>query len=143
MRVILDTNVFVSYLLVRHRRRKVADVVEACLTDTGIELLAPQELIEEITRVVVEKEHLRKRISQESLEQILTVLRETATLLPFRLENAPISRDPGDDFLLAHGLAEAVDLVVTGDDDLLSLVKVGPLRIISVAKFWDLLFDNE
>ena len=40
--VLVDTNFFVSYLLVRHRGRKVVDVVEACLTDTDIELVAPK-----------------------------------------------------------------------------------------------------
>ena len=75
MRIILDTNVYVSYLLVRNRRRKVTDVVEACLTDSKIELLVPQEIIDEISRVVVEKDYLRSRIPQESQEGLLSALR--------------------------------------------------------------------
>ena len=42
--VLVDTNVFVSYLLDRHRGRKVEDVVECCLTDTDIELVTPKNL---------------------------------------------------------------------------------------------------
>ena len=75
MMVLLDTNVFVSYLLVRHRRRKVVDVVESCLTDTDIELVTPQELIDAIIRVVVEKERLRTHILHETLAGLLTVPR--------------------------------------------------------------------
>ena len=96
--------------------------MEACLTDSKIELLVPQEIIDEISRVVVEKDYLRSRIPQESQEGLLSALREATTILVSRLEYDPISRDRDDDFLLAHGLAEAVDLIVTGDDDLLSLV---------------------
>ena len=73
MMVLLDANVFVSYLLVRHRRRKVVDVVEACLTDTDIELVTPQELIDKIISVVVEKEHLPTHILHETLAGLLTV----------------------------------------------------------------------
>ena len=143
MRIILDTNVFVSYLLVRSRRRKVTDVVEACLTNSKIELLVPQEIIDEFSRVVVEKEYLRSRIPQESQEGLLSALREATTILESRLEYDPISRDRDDDFLLAHGLAEAVDLIVTGDDDLLSLGRVGPIEIVSVAQFWTSLFFSQ
>ena len=143
MRVILDTNVYVSYLLVRNRRRKVTDVVEACLTDSNIELLVPQEIIDEFSRVVVEKDYLRSRIPQESQEGLLSALKEATTILGSRLEYDTISRDRDDDFLLGHGLAEAVDLIVTGDDDLLSLGRVGPIGIVSVAQFWTSLFFSQ
>ena len=73
--VLVDTNVFVSYLLVRHRGRKVVDVVEACLTDTDIELVTPQELIDVIKRVVVEKERLRTHILHETSAGLLSVPR--------------------------------------------------------------------
>ena len=73
--VLVDTNVFVSYLLDRHRGRKVEDVVESRLTDTDIELVTPQELIDVIIRVVVEKERLRTHILHETLAGLLTVPR--------------------------------------------------------------------
>ena len=106
-------------------------------------LVVPQEVIgEEMERVVVEKEYLRTRILNESLVELVNALKALGTIRPPLQEVTPISRDPSDDFLLAHGRQEDVDLLVTGDEDLLSLSEPGSFIIISPAALWALLFGG-
>jgi predicted nucleic acid-binding protein len=54
---------------------------------------------------------------------------------------APISRDPKDDYLLAHALLEAADFIVSGDRDLLALASISPIKIVSPAEFARILDD--
>ncbi len=70
MMVLLDTNVFISFLLARGSRTDVADVVRVGLMDTEIELIVPQEVIDVIERVVGEKEYLQAGISTQALAEL-------------------------------------------------------------------------
>ena len=70
MMVLLDTNVFISFLLARGSRTDVADVVRVGLMDTEIELIVPQEVIDVIERVVGEKEYLQAGTSTQALAEL-------------------------------------------------------------------------
>lgn len=139
MKVILDTNIYISYLLIHGERRIITEVVETCLFDESIGLLAPQELFEELRKTIQGKPYLRDRITQADLDELLEALRAVA-VIPSPLEDlAPLSRDPDDDYLLAYGLLEEVDYLITGDDDLLAIGKIDTLRIVRVPVFHQLL----
>jgi predicted nucleic acid-binding protein len=46
-------------------------------------------------------------------------------------------RDPGDDHAIAAALAAGAAIIVTGDDDLLSLEEYEGIRMLSVRLFHD------
>lgn len=46
-----------------------------------------------------------------------------------------VIRDRDDDYLLAHALVGEADYLVTGDDDLTPLGRVGKLKIVSPSDF--------
>jgi len=48
MKVLLDTNVYISYLLAGSSSRAVVAIVESCLIDPDIELIVPAELLDEL-----------------------------------------------------------------------------------------------
>ena len=48
--------------------------------------------------------------------------------------NARVSRDADDDAVLACALAARADLVVSGDNDLLSLKGFSGIRIVTIAQ---------
>lgn len=52
----------------------------------------------------------------------------------FRKLDEQVSRDADDDAVLACALAARADLVVSGDDDLLSLKSFNIIPIVSVAQ---------
>ncbi|RLT34622.1 MAG: putative toxin-antitoxin system toxin component, PIN family [Chloroflexi bacterium] len=142
MKVILDANVYVSYLLGRRSMGSVTQVVETCMANPQIELIVPPELLDEIRRTLLAKPYLRSRISSEdrtNLHDALVLIAHIPTPLA---EILPLSRDPKDDYLLAHGLIEQVDYLVTGDDDLLALQRIDDLKIVSVPSFQSVLHNE-
>lgn len=138
MKVILDANVYISYLLARRSGRSITEVVEACLSNPQIELIAPQELLAEIRRSVLTKPYLRTHILEDELVALEEALALTARMPSSLADMLPHSRDAQDDYLLAHGLMEQADYLVTGDDDLLVLEQIENLRIVSVPVLWSI-----
>lgn len=139
MKVILDTNIYISYFLAGRKSRTITRIVEACIVSIDIELVVPLELIDEIVDAINRKPYLRKNIRQEDIDDLLEVLSIAATTPPPLESILPLSRDPNDDYLLAYGLVESVAYLVTGDDDLLALNQVDSLQIIEVGDFADIL----
>lgn len=135
MRVILDTNVFLSYLAAPDTERALTWVVRTCLTREDIEIVVPPELIDELSEKVVEKKYFRERVPQEKAAEFIEQLHLLADLSS-PLEDIPVfSRDPGDDYLIAHGIVNEVDYIVTGDADLLVLKRVEHLQIMTPSAF--------
>ncbi len=140
MRALLDTNLFVSYLLTPPGRSgTVGRIVEAAFGGE-FTLLLPEEVPRELGESIAAKPFLRDRIDAGDLLAFITLLREIAELLPAIEEPYPVvTRDPDDDYLLAHALLASADYLVSGDKDLLSLVPVEGLTVLSPAEFARLL----
>ena len=135
MRVILDTNIFISYLLASGRARTITDVVEGCFSDTTIEIISPRELLAELTEKVIEKKYLRTHILQEDLDELVDIITSIARI-PSPLSSIPaLFQDPDDDYLLAYGLVEEVDFIVTGDKALLTLGEFSGVKIVEPHSF--------
>ncbi len=134
MRVLLDANVLISYLLVA-QQSTISTIVEAAF-QRHFTLLIPEELLTELVQTVKNKPHLTKRITHQEVDRLANSLLAVAEFLPPIAEDiAAISRDPADDYLLAYALIGRADYLVTGDDDLLSLGEIGGLRIARPADF--------
>ena len=139
MIVLLDTNVFISYLLTPGERRTITQVVEACFT-VDVDLLVPVELLEEITTTVASSPYLHERIPTEAVEQLIALLKTIAIIPnPLELELPSYVRDPDDDYLVAYGLVYEANYLVSGDPDLLVLEQVGEMHIVSPRSFLEIL----
>jgi uncharacterized protein len=72
--------------------------------------------------------------SNTSREQLLAEVRQLAEVIePVPLPQ-PVSRDPDDDHALALAIAARVDLIVSGDRDLLSLKTFRSIPIVTPAE---------
>ena len=139
MRVLLDANLLISFLLHPERSSAVTAVVRGGILG-HFTLLVPERLLQELAARVTDKPYLAERIDREDLEELVTILRETAAMLPEIEEPIPaVVRDPKDDYLIAHAVLGQADYLVTGDDDLLSLERIDTVRVLSPRQFWDLL----
>jgi len=139
MRVLLDANIFISYLLAAGEDRAIVSVVRAGVLGEFV-LLLPEELLEELARKAREKEYLVQRIAAEDLIALAAILAQVAETIPRFTDEIPaVTRDPKDDYLLAYALVGQADYLVTGDHDLLVLRQVGGTRIVTVREFWELL----
>jgi predicted nucleic acid-binding protein len=71
MRAILDTNIFVSYLLSKRADAVVViHIVESAYLNV-FELLLPEEQIRELRTAVVAKPYLRARISDQEVDELI------------------------------------------------------------------------
>ena len=125
MRVVLDTNVFVTALLHGRISRRVYDAfLQGQLTPVfSGDTLA--ELIDVLTRPA-----LRVLTSETEITQLLAAVQRDGLIVhPTQLVRA--CRDPRDNIFLECALAGHTDVLVTGDLDLLAL---HPFRGISILR---------
>jgi putative PIN family toxin of toxin-antitoxin system len=135
MRVLLDTNLLISYLLTPQQNGVIAQVVEAGLLGR-FALLLPEDLLSELANRVVAKEYLAERITAEQMRALADILAEVSEMVPKIATEIPaVTRDPKDDYLLAYALVGQADYLVTGDKDLLVLGQVEKTRIVTARDF--------
>lgn len=140
MKVILDTNVYVSYLLSRQVTGTIQRVVRACLLAEEVRLIAPQEVLDEL-RDISSPPKLWDLISTSVLDRLSAQLLLVAQIVPVVAKPTTYTRDQKDDHLVVQGILHHADYLVTGDLDLLVLSNVEALRIVSPAAFVDILAD--
>ncbi len=123
MRVVLDVNVLVSALL---SRAGAPGRLLALWLEGAFELVVSEELLAELGRALAYPK-LREHISPEDAADFIALLRSTASMVAGAERPDPISRDPGDDYLLALAKASA-SVLVSGDRDLLVLAPELPIQ---------------
>ena len=135
MRVVLDTNILVSALLVSQGNPAA---IYRAWQEGYFALLICAEQLDEL-RATLHKPAIAARIKPYNAGRLVNQLKELATnvgALP-RVERSP---DPTDDFLLALSEAGEADYLVTGDKSgLLALGHHKTTRIISASGFAALL----
>lgn len=131
-RVLLDTNVLISYLLRPDAESAVGTLLRAFLAGRFV-LLLPEALLEELVVTVREKPPLAQRIPVDELQTLVTLLRQFGETVPrIRRPIPQVTRDPKDDYLLAYALVGATDYLVSGDKDLLALQgQVAGLQLVT------------
>src|SRR5688500_15029621 len=117
MRVSLDTNILISYLLYPKSDGPPSKIVRACFAGTFV-LVLSELIIAELIRNAATRPYLRDRISSEVVGGFVDLLRDFAAETSDVVEPVPAvtpTRDPSDDFLIAHAVLEQVDFLVSGD----------------------------
>jgi putative PIN family toxin of toxin-antitoxin system len=123
LRVVLDVNVLISALL---SRAGAPGRLIALWLEGAFELVVSEELLAELVRALAYPK-LREHISREDASDFIALLRATASMLAGAERPDPISRDPGDDYLVALAKASA-SVLVSGDRDLLLLAPELPIQ---------------
>ncbi len=130
MRVVLDTNVFLSALL--SEKGPPARIVEAWRTER-FDLITSVEQIDEVKRAA-RYDKMQPYVLRAEVGRLVKGLRHAHVLLS-RLPRAGASPDPADDFILAMCLAAEADYLVTGDRALSSLGHFATTRIVTPRSF--------
>lgn len=135
MRVLVDVNVFISYLLGPSRPSPNATIVRGAILG-NFNLLLPEALMQELTARVSTKRYLAQRIDASDLAELASILASVAEMIPkITLPIPAVTRDSKDDYLIAYALVGEADFLVTGDADLLALGEVGAMRIVTPRAF--------
>lgn len=119
MRLLIDTNVLVSYLLYPNSASAVTRLMRR-VEQGEFALVFPDGVTEELHRNVAAKEFLACRIASRSVDELLEIMEHFAVVAADADGESPVrSRDPADDFIIAAGRSGDADFIVTGDRDLL------------------------
>ena len=129
MRILFDTNVLVAAFI---RGSSSYEVIEQAIHEHEIYYTA--FIIGEFRRVFKDKFHYPNPIINEFAAFIerFFIKGNTAGLL----EN--ICRDPDDNQILADGVINEINVIITGDKDLLVLKTHKGIRIIHPNEYWNL-----
>ena len=131
MRAVIDADVLVTGLL----WHGPSNALLANARAAAIDLITSPALLEELADVISRKKFtaILERTTRTP-ERILGELRAFAEVVIAPPLPKPVCRDPDDDAILACAVAGCVDLIVSGDDDLLLLNKFEGIRIVNPAE---------
>ncbi|HKT17264.1 MAG TPA: putative toxin-antitoxin system toxin component, PIN family [Stellaceae bacterium] len=129
MRIILDTNIFVSILI--RPGSSFSSLVD--YIDEHATVLYSAETLTELVDVL-RREKFAKYTTAKDVAAFVEWIASTGELVT--VEEAVIgSRDPKDNKFLALAIAGRADYLVTGDKDLLVLGRIGATPIVAPSDF--------
>ncbi len=128
LRLIIDTNLWVSFII-----SKKINLLDHLLFAGKVRLLFSAELINEI-EVTITKPKLKKFFTKDALNEMLSVFDPYIDFVETK-SNVTICRDPKDNFLLSLSIDGQADFLLTGDNDLLDMKKIGNTSIITISGF--------
>jgi putative PIN family toxin of toxin-antitoxin system len=139
LRVLIDTNIFISYLLKSDQDKTITRIIEAAF-ENKYTLLLPHEVIAELNKKLTEKKYLASHITSEDAQEFTALLKTAAEAIPAITGEIPrVSRDKKDDYLLAYTVVGGTDYLVSGDEDLQKIKNVEKIIIVSPAEFLQIL----
>lgn len=126
IRVCLDSNVLVAAFAARGL---CSDVLAHVLSEHH--LVVPDAVRGETLRVLSEK----FKLSSDALNPAVAVL-DRCEAAPASDEASPVPvRDPDDERILADAVAAGVQIMITGDRDLLEVAEKSPIPVLSPRAF--------
>lgn len=129
MRAVIDTNVLLSALLWRGPPHALLEQARNGM----VTLISSPALLAELAEVIARaKFNVILARSNTSRAQTLAQVRQLAEVIDPPALAKPVCRDPDDDAVLALAIAAEADLIVSGDDDLLSLIHFEAFRYTQV-----------
>ena len=129
MRVVADTNVWVSRLLLSGSA--AARALDKALGSS--EVMVSELLVAELANVLSRRKFDRY-VSVQDREEFLRRVLQVATVAPV-LSEVEVCRDPDDNHVLALALDTESDYILTGDRDLLVLNPWRGVTIVSPRTF--------
>jgi putative PIN family toxin of toxin-antitoxin system len=134
LRVVLDTNLLVSYLLTQGKT--IALLID--LWEQGeIAVLVSPAILGELIEIV-ERPRLRQYMKGDQ-QVLIDLIATNAIHTSGELALPGASRDPKDDKFLACAVEGEADYLVTGDADLLDLGSIQGIPIVRARDFVDII----
>ena len=132
MRVVLDTNVWLSGLLWGGVPAQILQLIE----QGQLEAIASEEILTEL-RQTLDRPKLQKRLNQLGIatNAIILAVGQIVTIVstePIQIDNL---RDPKDAIIIAAAIAGEVEFIISGDQDLLVLEQISGILILSPRDF--------
>ena len=133
MRVVLDTNQHVSAII--RPNGHPAQIVK--LWRIGLIELAISPFILEEFEAVVHRPRIQEKynLSDADITEYLEVLKTFAVIVPGTITVNAVPDDPDDDIIIACAIEAEADMIISGDQHLLSLGSYQGVPIIKAVEF--------
>ena len=129
IKVILDTNWYVS-ATINHRSRRTLYQI---LANKFISVLYSTELLKEY-KEVMGREKFQKIVSEKQIRRFISLVLPKLSEIKIHSQ-VKASRDSNDNYLLSMSVDANADFLITGDNDLLVLKKIGNTEIVAMDAF--------
>ena len=133
MKVIIDTNLWVSFLIGKRVR-----ALSRLLSNPNITICVCDELFEEF-RLVTQRRKFQGIIRLEDVAAVLNLMRGCCVYAKIAGGSSSPVRDVKDLYLLSLAETVGADYIITGDKDLLALGRHHATSIISFADFMSIM----
>ena len=133
MRVLLDTNIWISGLLWGGNPRRIIQLA----ISKQIVLYSSKLLIEELQTTLAYPK-LQRRLEKLAItaeELLVEVARITQLCQPVTISDLPQLRDSKDKIVLETAVSVPVEVIVSGDEDLLILREFQDIPILTTKQF--------
>ena len=127
-RVIIDTNLWISFLLTRDFSK-----FDSIIADNEITLLFSEELLNEIIEIT-QRIKFKRYFKLDEVESLILMIKTRAIFVDVTSEIQKC-RDIKDNFLLSLSMDGKASHLLTGDKDLLILKKIGQTKIIKITEY--------
>lgn len=139
MKIVLDTNIFVSGWLwagIPARFFRLARTRQLIIC-------ASEPILAELENTL-KKQKLQARLQSLSftVNVLMSGTRELVEIYPISTLDVPELRDPNDNMILAMAIAAGAEAIVTGDLDLLVLQEYQGIRIVTTREFLERYFPD-
>jgi len=124
MRIVLDSNIWISALVFGGNPRKLLETIVA----DGHEIVVCEELFTEIRRIL----HKKFPYFINDFEELVVVLKPSTKKVKLGSVSLKVSRDPKDDFVIETAVIGNAPYIISGDKDLLVIGKYESISICGV-----------
>lgn len=136
IRALLDTNLFISYLLSARRQTSAMGAILETAIQGRFQLLFTPGLTVEIRTTITNRADLTAKSAPDIVDRLIAALDLIAEPIPAIEGEIPrIGRDPKDDYLVAHAVVAGADYLVIWDYDLRDMRSLDGVAFVSPPDF--------
>ena len=128
MRVVIDTNIWISYLI-----GSFLQEIDEKIVSKEIQIVVSEELLKELSEVS-NRPKFKNIFTPKRIKELFSLLDGYAVVVLPR-QKINICRDAKDNFLLEIALEGNADYLITGDEDLIVLNPFHKIKIVRPKDF--------
>ncbi|MEK6894432.1 MAG: putative toxin-antitoxin system toxin component, PIN family [Nanoarchaeota archaeon] len=128
MKVVLDTNVFISGI---HWRGDSAKIIDAWIDDK-FELISSEDVLQELAKTLL---NFKKPLSQEDILHWISLIASKAIIVTPTVQFEAVKVDPDDNKFIDIAVEGNAEYIVTQDKDLLDIKEFQGIKIVKPQEF--------
>ncbi len=137
MRIVLDTNVWLSAIFWQGEANKIIKAYEK----NKKEIIITEDILSEIIEVLNRESKFQKFIKDknQSIEDLIRTILSIATLVEIKIKLDIIKEDPKDNIILEAALGGKSNYIISYDKHLLNMLEFRKIRILKPNEFLKLI----